>query len=744
MTAKAVSALERGERRRPYPSTVRALCDALELDEVDRSTLMNSVPRPAVGPAARGNASRFSSSMRAATTLVGREEELAQLLVLLASGAMRLVTVTGPGGVGKTRLASAIIASWPDAGVPPAVVELAPVRTADLVLPTIALSFGLQVGTTDPADSIVALVGDTAQLLVLDNVEHVLETAPAIADLIARCPGLVVLATSRAPLRIRAEQEFPLGPLSLPRRGSGVDTIDESSAARMFAERARAVSPTFVVDASNAGAIASICARLDGLPLALELAATHIRYLSPQQLLDRLDHAITTPSWRDGPERHQTLTSTLDWSYELLTEAERRLLSAVSVFAGGFELDALAYVSGNDPLIALNGLVEQSLVLTAMGDGRDGERRFRVLEPVRSYASSLTSDDDSRTLAGRHAEFYVDLGIRARFGLQGPDQQRWLDQLSREHANLRVSLDTLLANRAFGRAAELGGSTWLYWALRGHAGEGIIWSERVLEGALAGGNDAGEVAMAHLALAGLRLATGDIAAVAEPAAASAAEGRLGDRRLHAEALVLATMAATFTGDRAAALARLGELSQLTIVLEDGWIGSHTLIARAQLLMMDGEIIACRAVLDDAEQLARRAAGPFTIATVLNVQATLANLTGDDDLALDRASLAARTAADAELIWTLVYTLPMLASQAASRGHHELAVALFAASEVTAESSLLTVAFRPDQDVAAEQLEAMRIELSEVDFQRAWEWGRTLSINDIVDLIPSISGPRERG
>ena len=150
-----------------------------------------------------------------------------------------------------------------------------------------------------------------------------------------------MLATSRAPLRIRAEQEFPLGPLSLPRRRSGVAIVDESAAARMFAERARAVSPTFAVDAANAGAIASICARLDGLPLALELAAAHIRYLSPQQLLDRLDQVIATPSWRDGPERHQTLKSTLDWSYDLLTDAERRLLSAVSVFAGGFELDAL-------------------------------------------------------------------------------------------------------------------------------------------------------------------------------------------------------------------------------------------------------------------------------------------------------------------------------------------------------------------------------------------------------------------
>ena len=213
-------------------------------------SLMDAVPRPP----GRADRSRLTRSMQPETSLVGREVELARLSSMLGSGAGRLVTVTGPGGVGKTRLASAVVASWTNVAMPAIVVELAPVRAHDLVMPTIALSFGLQVGTNDPVDSIVAMVGEGQYMLVLDNLEHVLDIAPAIADLIARCPGLVVLATSRAPLRIRAEQAFPLGPLSLPQGRRGVDDIEESAAARMFAERARAVSPTFAVDASNADA----------------------------------------------------------------------------------------------------------------------------------------------------------------------------------------------------------------------------------------------------------------------------------------------------------------------------------------------------------------------------------------------------------------------------------------------------------------------------------------------------------
>ncbi len=737
MTAKAVSALERGERRRPYPSTVRALCDALELSEADRAVLTGAVPlRPAPSKAWAG--SLRTSSIQSPTSMIGREAELDQLLSMVTSGAHRLITITGPGGVGKTRLVSAFTAAASESGVQCVLVELAPVRASDLVLPTIALSFGLQVGTADPIDAIAAVLGDNPTVLVLDNMEHVIEAAPVVAELIARCPVLVLLVTSRSPLRIRAEQEFPLGPLAVPPVGSAAAIVDRSPAARMFAERARSVSPTFAIDDRNATAVASICARLDGLPLALELAATHLRYLSAPQLLERLDQAITTPTWRDGPERHQTLTSTLEWSYELLTDAERQLLGAVAVFAGGFELDALAHVAEGDPLRPLNGLVEQSLVLAIDSAGID-DRRFRMLEPVRSYAMSLQSDAERQHLASRHAEFYADMGIRAHLGLQGPEQTACLDRLGREHANLRACLATLLADGQFARAAELGGATWLYWALRGHAGEGIIWWERVLHEATSHGVKHHEVAMAHLALAGLRLATADITAVAEPALAAADAGRrTGDQRLQAEALGIAATAAAFAGDSVSAAAHLEEAANLQITSEDGYIGSHALLVRSQLRMMEGDRALCRAMLDEAEEMARSSAGPFTLAMVLNVQSTLAQLDGDADRSLERSTAAARTAAGAGVVWTLVYTLPMLAMHAASRGHHELAVALFAASSVTAESSSLAVVFRPDRELTDGYLDTLRNELSADDFHRAWEWGRSLGIDDVVDLIPSIS------
>jgi predicted ATPase len=269
---------------------------------------------------------------------------------------------------------------------------------------------------------------------VLDNLQHLLDAAADLAALLDRCPGLVVLATSRAPLRLRLEQDYPLGPLTLPRTGD-VAGVTASPAAQMFLERARAVDPGLELNAANARAVAAICGRLDGLPLALELAAAHARLLPPPALLDRLSSALTLVRSRDLPERQRTMTATLDWSHDLLTRDEQRLLRRLSVFAGGFSLAAAEQVAGDDGSVlpVLAGLVEQSLVTP---DSR-GEARYRMLEPVREYASErLRAAGEVEQLRSRHADYFCALGRQAGPELRRGAQTEWLNRLARDHNNL--------------------------------------------------------------------------------------------------------------------------------------------------------------------------------------------------------------------------------------------------------------------------------------------------------------------
>ena len=373
------------------------------------------------------------------TPFLGRERELAEVIDLLGGG-LRLVTLTGPGGTGKTRLALQAAGAAADAH-PDGVfwVPLAPLRDPELVLEETARALGAE-------DGLAAHIADKSLLVLLDNFEHVIDSAGGIADLLAACPSLRVLVTSRELLRLPGEQAYPVPPLQ-PQEGR-----------ELFLARARAVDPGF----ATSDAVGQLCARLDNLPLALELAAARVRVLSPEQLVDRLGQRLDLlKAGRGADPRQQTLRATIEWSHELLDDDEKRLFARLAAFGGGCTLDAAEQVAEAD-LDVLESLVNKSLL-------RRTDDRFWMLETIREYAAEQL--DDAR-LARRHAEYYLAVAEDAAPHMLRGDPKPWLDGLDAEHDNLRAALDYFSQSGEGEHEQRLGGALWRFWQLRGHNAEG--------------------------------------------------------------------------------------------------------------------------------------------------------------------------------------------------------------------------------------------------------------------------------
>lgn len=387
------------------------------------------------------------------TPFVGREAELAQVRGLLSPDDVRLLTLTGPGGTGKTRLAlhtAGALAESYEHGV--WWVPLAALRDPHLVLETAAHALGAKKGLAEH-------IADRSMLLLLDNFEQVSEAAADVAALLASCPNLDLLVTSREPLHITGEQQYAVSPL----------VPDEGIA--LFVARARAVKPSFEVDA----AVAEICRRLDDLPLALELAAARVKTLSPAQMLARLEHRLPllTGGARDLPERQRTLRATIEWSHDLLTPDEQRLFARLAVFRGGCTLDAVEDVIGAD-LDALTSLVDKSLL-------RHRDERFSMLETIREYAAErLEASDDADELRRRHAEHFLALAEEADPRLWQGSSGEWLDRLDADLDNARAALDRLEASGEAQLAIRFAGALWRFWNVRGHLVEGRHRLVRVL------------------------------------------------------------------------------------------------------------------------------------------------------------------------------------------------------------------------------------------------------------------------
>ena len=561
-----------------------------------------------------------------ATTLVGREAELAQVRALLRRDGVRLLTLSGPGGTGKTRLALQAVAEMVDEfehGV--WFTALAPIRDPALVLPAVAAALGVKDAPgIAPAETLKQYLRERRLLLVLDNFEQVLDAGPAVAELLAASPGLKILVTSRGLLRVYGEHDFPVPPLTLPCAGKSFRECNQSEAVRLFAERARAVKPAFAVTDENAAALAALCAQLDGLPLAIELAAAQIRLFTPEAMLAELCVAcggggslvLLSGGARNLPERQRTLRGAIAWSYDLLDDGEREVFRRLGVFSGGWDRGGAAVVlDENRSLAALQSLLDKSL-LRVCEEG--GEPRFEMLETLREFALERLDEhgegDDARA---RHSAHFLSLAETCSSRLEGPDQQRWSERLAREFDNFRAALARALARRDADAALRFAANLGPLWNQRGRYSEGRARLEAAL--GLGEGAPSATRARAILALGQMHNGLGDL-----PQARIHLEKalelfrRLGDRGGAVDALTTLTWVLMYQGDLDGAETLTAELLDESQRLGEPRRRALALERASYVALERGQPQRSKTLLEEALVLMRRVQDKLGVAVLLNV------------------------------------------------------------------------------------------------------------------------------
>ena len=687
-----------------------------------------------------------------ATPLLGREEEAAAVKRLVVGEGARLVTLTGPGGVGKSRLmVEAARRLGPGFADGARYLELASVSPADLVAPAIAAGLGLNTSASRLITDLESYLRSRRLLLALDNFEQVMGAAPLLAELLEAAAGLVVLVTSRTVLRLRGEHEFTVPPLPVPPAGVGRDPADLKGYASvsLFAERAHSVDSGFELTDANAGAVAEICRRLDGLPLAIELAAARIKLLPPQALAARLDQrfSVLTGGARDMPERQRTLENTLGWSFDLLSADEQTLFVRLGVFAGSFSLAAAEAIGASDegrasepePVMeTLGSLVDSSLV---RAETRGDEPRFSLLETVRVYAlERLAGGGDWARAHDRHAAYFQALAEPSRAELAGHGQLTWLHRLETERENAWASMSWLVDQGHLDQAVHLFLMTWRFWWLRGH----LAAFARLADEIAAGSEDLPpyERAMALAVTGFILIANGDPARGQTLFEQSLPLYRQGGEKLgvitNAHVLaVLGHLAATCR-DYAGASKLLDEGQALVRELRDedleGYDRLQQLLAVAlrdnflgQVRLSQADNDAAARLFTDAMTVARGARDRIPVLISLYDLALSSQALGDPAGAAGHLKEGLAIAAEAGDETSVAYYLEALAAVAGQQDNPQRAVRLLSAarSQLEASGSGWLHAYVPRVPHDDAVLAALRARLGDAAYQEAHAWGRTI-------------------
>ena len=716
------------------------------------------------------------------SSFIGREQEIVEVKGLLSK--TRLLTLTGPGGAGKTRLslqvAADVLEDFTD-GV--WLVELAPLSDPNLVAQTVASAINVR---EQPGRPILATLCDYLQrkhlLLVLDNCEHVLAACARVADALLRAsPNLRILATSREALGIAGETSWRVPSLSLPdpERLPSLERLSTYEAVRLFIDRAVAVLPTFTVTNENAPWIAQVCHRLDGIPLAVELAAVRVRGLSVEQIATRLDDRfrLLTGGSRAGLPHHQTLRAALDWSYDLLSEPERIVLRRLAVFAPGFTLEAAEAVCGDDGVDAsevldlLMHLVDKSLVVA---EEQGGTLRYRLLETVQQYGRErLGASEEAEAAQRRRRDWYLEFAERMGPKLFGADQAAWFDRLQVEQGNLRAALMWSIESGGTEAALRLVGVLWRFWAVRGHFEEGSGWLEAVLEAANKSGDAPAAYRAKALNAAGyLALSRGGFAAARSLLEESLAiQRQLGDKAEIAISLSNLGTAAIHQGDTVmahslleeglairrelgdkvdiagslddlgAATLEQGDIVMARSLLEEGLairrgLGDKAGIAASlnnvsMVAIQQGDYAAARSLLEESLRLCQEVGDRWLNAVALDTLGDLTRVQGDYAAArsLFGESLAICRQLDDKR--GIAYCLEGLAAVASAQGQHRRAAQLLAAAEALRETSgaplRISERAQHDRDVAA-----VRAGLGDEQFIAAWAEGRAMAAERAIE------------
>jgi predicted ATPase/transcriptional regulator with XRE-family HTH domain len=737
LSVHAVSALERGYRRRPQSETIRALAAALDLDAEARDELMRAARSPAES---RTDCPGDQALPVAPTPLLGRDAEMRVLRPWLDEPSVRLVTLTGPGGAGKTRLALELArAVADDEATRVLFVPLASARTPAFVASAIVEALeSAGVSTSDLRPRVPSACDGRPTLLVLDNLEQVLDAAPLIADLLMSDASLKLLATSRAPLRVRGEREYAVGPLAMETTADA----GSSPALDLFVARVRDVRPDFVVTDQNRTAVLTICRLLDALPLALELAAPWMKVLTADELARRLAHDCLLPSVapRDLPERQQTMMAAVAWSYQLLAEPEREVFQRLGALPGQFSIEAAAAVlAGRDvgaestdwAIAALGELIDKSL-LRRVDSPTTGRPLYRMLETVRAYAAlELAGSGERDDVMEGLARFYAAESTRFAEGVVGRDQVWWLDKVRDDLDVYRVLIGWLVERDRADEAAHLAVQLMFFWAIRGHAQEGVTWYEQILAMPLLSGELEGR---ALRSVAVMWYTQGELSRAADALRRALDRAReAGDAWTAMQAENMLGHVEYGFGNMDAARARFATAVVGFRTVRAAGMASNALCGLAWVALAKGDVTVAEELLEEADE-AVRDAGPWFLTLPLYLRAIVAIRRGqaEEAIGLMRESLMRINTVNDRFV--VVYALVPLAAAAVLLGHDEWAARILGARDAITELSGARPMDPSVRDLRDQAEQQVRERLGPDRWMHAYSAGRRTTIATLLEEI----------